>query len=46
MKSACVGVLWIIDLENARWNIGTTGNIFIISQAQNTTALQQNLFLN
>jgi len=21
MKSACVGVLWIIELKNARWNI-------------------------
>jgi len=28
MKSACVGVLSIIELKNARWNIERTVNIF------------------
>jgi len=30
MKSACVGVLSIIELKNARWNIEILSEIFVI----------------
>jgi len=37
MKSACVGVLSIIELKNARWNIENSSVYFIIY-----TSRQQN----